>query len=230
MRIGILCSIPNEIKHFNLVENSFQEFGGKIFYKTKIESSELIIAQCGIGKVNAAIASTLLIQKFECNLIIFSGIAGGIDPSLEIGDAIVGESLIQYDYGQLKNEKINIFRAGEIPLGVSEKDNEFFLDNELKKKIKLKLPELKMGKILTSDTYVNCSKTSSNLFKKFGAQVVDMESAAVAQVSEQFEINSIMIRSISDFAGIDKKISSYNINIASKKSFEIVKKVLKIIN
>ena len=67
MRIGILCSIPNEIKHFNVVENSFQEFGGKIFYKTKIESSELILAQCGIGKVNAAIASTLLIQKFECN-------------------------------------------------------------------------------------------------------------------------------------------------------------------
>lgn len=230
MRIGILCSIPNEIRNFNLLGNSFKEFGNKIFYKSKIDSREIIITQCGIGKVNAAIASTLLIQKFECNLIIFSGIAGGIDPELEIGDTILGESLIQYDYGALKNEKIKIFRAGQIPLGDSKNVIEFSLNSEIKQMIKLKLPEIKMGKILTADTYVNCIKTRENLFKKFGAQVVDMESAAVAQVSEQFEKNSIIIRSVCDFAGIDKKISSKNLNRAGKKSFESLKKILKIFN
>ena len=87
-----------------------------------------------------------------------------------------------------------------------------------------------MGKILSADTYVNCIKTREHLFKKFGAHVVDMESAAVAQVSEEFEINSITIRSVSDFAGIENKNPSNNFKRASKKSFETLKKVLKIFN
>jgi len=218
-----------EIKHFNLIQNSGQMLGGLTFFKTGISSHELIIVECGLGKVNAAIVSTLLINKFECNLLIFSGVAGGIDPGIRVGDVILGESLIQYDYGALENETVKVFRPGEIPMGYLSKNIDFKLDSKIKKLISNRLPDLRMGKILTGDTYINCINTRKYLFKKFGAQVVDMESGAVAQVSEKFGKTSVIIRCVSDIVGAnEKKILSSNLNKAAKNSFKTVEKVLKV--
>ena len=55
------------------------------------------------------LVSTLLVQEFDCKLLIFSGVAGGIDPTMEIGEVVVGESLIQYDYGALNEGHEKIF-------------------------------------------------------------------------------------------------------------------------
>ena len=98
MKIGILCAIPKEIHFFELLPNSGQQVGGRTFFKSKHSFHELIVVECGIGKVNSAMVSTILIQEFKCEMLIFSGIAGGIDPDMEIGEVLIGESLIQYDY------------------------------------------------------------------------------------------------------------------------------------
>jgi len=218
-----------EIKHFNLIQSSAQNLGGLSFFKRRINSHELIIVECGLGKVNAAIVSTLLINKFECNLLIFSGVAGGIDPGIRIGDVILGESLIQYDYGSLENETLKVFRPGKIPMGSSSKNTDFKLDPKIKKLISNRLPDLRMGKILTGDTYINCINTRKYLFEKFGAQVVDMESGAVAQVSEKFEKTSVIIRCVCDLAGADdKNVLSRNLNKAAKNSFKTLEEVLKV--
>ena len=103
MRIGIICAIPKEIKSFDLLPNSAQKLGGKTFFKSQNTIHDLSVVECGLGKVNAALVSTLLIQEFECELLIFSGIAGGIDPEMKIGEVVIGESLIQYDYGALND-------------------------------------------------------------------------------------------------------------------------------
>ena len=99
MRIGIICAIPNELRYFNLTENQIQKIGKRKFYKGTYDNHELILVQSGLGKVNAAVVSTLLIEKFDCECLLFSGVAGGIDPEIEIGEVIIGDSLIQYDYG-----------------------------------------------------------------------------------------------------------------------------------
>ena len=106
MKIGILCSIPKEIKYFDLPLNSSRTLGGRTFFSKREEKHELIVVECGLGKVNAALVSTLLIQEFDCELLIFSGVAGGIDPEMEIGEMVVGESIIQYDYGSLNDGKL----------------------------------------------------------------------------------------------------------------------------
>jgi len=201
MRIGILCSIPQEINRFNLVQNSAQNVGGKTFFKSHNSLHELILVECGLGKVNAAYVSALLLQQFKCKLLIFSGIAGGIDPEIQLGEVIVGESLIQHDYGALKNGIFKVYRAGGIPIGSSKYDKCFKLDSGIKKLIKLKLPNIKIGKILTGDVYIQCKEKRNFLFKKFGAQVVEMEGGAVAQVAEQFKVPVIVVRCISDLAG-----------------------------
>ena len=116
MRIGILCAIPKEIHFFDLLPDSAQLVGGRTFFKSKHSSHDLVVVECGIGKVNAAMVSTLLVKVFDCEMLIFSGVAGGIDPEMESGEGIVGKSLIQYDYGALNDGKLQVFRAGNIPM------------------------------------------------------------------------------------------------------------------
>ena len=230
MRIGIICAIPNELRYFNFTEIPIQKFGERTFYKGSHEKHELILVQSGLGKVNAAVVSTLLIEKFECELLLFSGVAGGIDPGIEIGEVIIGESLIQYDYGTLKNRELLPFRPGSIPTGESKNELEYNLDPKIKHKIKVSLPNVRMGIILTGDVFLQCEETQKELFEKYGAQAIDMEGAAVAQVAEQFGIPAIVVRCLSDLAGADsQKLSSKFLNMAAKRSFNTAQRILKIL-
>ena len=230
MRIGIICAIPNELRYFNFTEIPIQKFGERTFYKGSHEKHELILVQSGLGKVNAAVVSTLLIEKFECELLLFSGVAGGIDPGIEIGEVIIGESLIQYDYGTLKNRELLPFRPGSIPTGESKNELEYSLDPKIKHKIKVSLPNVRMGIILTGDVFLQCEETQKELFEKYGAQAIDMEGAAVAQVAEQFGIPAIVVRCLSDLAGADsQKLSSKFLNMAAKRSFNTAQRILKVL-
>jgi len=230
MRIGIICAIPNELRYFNFTEIPIQKFGERTFYKGSHDKHELILVQSGLGKVNAAVVSTLLIEKFECELLLFSGVAGGIDPGIEIGEVIIGESLIQYDYGTLKNRELLPFRPGSIPTGESKNELEYSLDPKIKHKIKVSLPNVRMGIILTGDVFLQCEETQKELFEKYGAQAIDMEGAAVAQVAEQFGIPAIVVRCLSDLAGADsQKLSSKFLNMAAKRSFNTAQRILKIL-
>ena len=231
MRIGIICAIPNELRYFNFTEIPIQKFGERTFYKGSHDKHELILVQSGLGKVNAAVVSTLLIEKFECELLLFSGVAGGIDPGIEIGEVIIGESLIQYDYGTLKNRELLPFRPGSIPTGESKNELEYSLDPKIKHKIKVSLPNVRMGIILTGDVFLQCEETQKELFEKYGAQAIDMEGAAVAQVAEQFGIPAIVVRCLSDLAGADsQKLSSKFLNMAAKRSFNTAQRILKVLS
>ena len=230
MRIGIICAIPNELRYFNFSENPIQKIGERKFYKGAHNKHELILVQSGLGKVNAAVVSTLLIEKFECELLLFSGVAGGIDPSIEIGEVIIADSLIQYDYGTLKDGGILPFRPGSIPTGKPKNDLEYSLDLKIKCMIKASLPNVRMGKFITGDVFLQCKDTKKELFGKYGAQAIDMEGAAVAQVAEQFGIPSIVVRCLSDLAGADsQKLSSKFLNKAAKRSFNTAQNILNIL-
>ena len=228
MKIGILCAIPKEIKYFDLQLNSSRTLGGRTFFSKREENHELIVVECGLGKVNASLVSTLLIQEFDCELLIFSGVAGGIDPEMEIGEVVVGESLIQYDYGALNDGQLEVYRAGSIPMGPPNNSLEFTLDLELKKTIKAALPGVRMGTILSGDVFLQCGETRRALFEQFSAQAIEMEGGAVAQVAEQFGIPAIVVRCLSDLAGANgQKLSNGFLNTAAKKSYETVQTLLK---
>ena len=228
MKIGILCAIPKEIKYFDLQLNSARTLGGRSFFSKKEERHELTVVECGLGKVNAALVSTLLIHEFDCELLIFSGVAGGIDPEMEIGEVVVGESLIQYDYGALNDGQLKVYRAGSIPMGPIQNSAGFRLDPEIKKIIKAALPEVRMGTILTGDVFLQCGETRKALFEQFGAQAIEMEGGAVVQVAEKFGIPAIVVRCLSDLAGANgQKLSFRFLNTAAKNSFKTMQTLLK---
>ena len=174
--------------------------------------------------------STLLVKVFDCEMLIFSGVAGGIDPEMEIGEVIVGKSLIQYDYGALNDGKFQVFRAGNIPMGQQKNELEFVIDPKIKKKINAVLPDVKMGTILTGDVFLQCGETRKALFERFGAQAIEMEGGAVAQVAEQFEIPALVVRCLSDLAGANgQKLHSAFLKKAAESSFQIVQTILKVL-
>ena len=228
MKIGILCAIPKEIIFFDLKSNSARMLGGRMFFTKREENHELTLVESGLGKVNAALVSTLLIHEFGCELLIFSGVAGGIDPEIKIGEVVIGDSLIQYDYGALNEGQFQVYRAGSIPMGPSNHSVEFKLDPEIKKIIKAVLPRVRMGTILTGDLFLQCGEKRRALFEQFGAQAIEMEGGGVAQVVEQFGIPAIVVRCISDLAGANGQKLSYEfLNTAAKKSYETVQTLLK---
>lgn len=105
---------------------------------------------------------------------------------------------------------------------------EFSLDTEIKNKIKAVLPQIRMGTILTGDVFLQCEETRIELFEKYGAQAIDMEGGAVAQVAEQYGIPVIVIRSLSDLAAADsQKLSSKYLKKAAENSFNTVQDLLK---
>lgn len=175
--------------------------------------SDVVLAESGIGKVNAAAVTTKLILEHRPDVILFTGVAGGLDPSLGVGDVVIGERTIQHDAGVLVHERIDVYQAGHIPffnptdqLGYRPSDSLLATAREAAADIELETvlgrpPDVTVGTVLTGDQFLDDAVTRDRLFREFGAQAVEMEGAAVAQVADRFGVDCLVIRALSDLAG-----------------------------
>ena len=227
MRIGILCAIPEELRHFSPSSLPAARLGGRDYFQGKHGSHELTLVESGIGKVNSAVASTVLVQHFSCELLIFSGVAGGLDPSLQIGVLVIAEELWQHDYGTIIDQELIAHRAGTLPMGIPKENPPFRLDEELKAKIQQAYPDARFGRILSGDTFLNCKETRQQLFEKFQAQAIEMEGAAIAQVAEQFGVRCMIVRSLSDLSG-EESMEDFPtfLKEAAARSYRVVNAIL----
>jgi adenosylhomocysteine nucleosidase len=181
--------------------------------------------ESGIGKVAAAMTATLLLDGLKCRAIVMSGVAGGIDPALAIGDLVVAQRLIQHDYGRLQADGFTPFRPAVPPFGPGRNDYAFEVQESLLARIHTALdgfqlprlpadlvgagaraPVIKIGTIVSGDQFINDEGVRARLQSEFGAHAVEMEGAAVAQVAEAFGVPAIVIRSLSDLAGSDSHL------------------------
>ena len=119
MRIGILSAIKEELKPFPNLEKLDSDVDGNTWFRMDHPKHQIWLCAGGLGKVNAAIASMVLIREHKIDFLLNTGIAGTLDPSLNLTDVCYGKRLIQHDYGTLKEEQIEVYPAGSIPLGDS---------------------------------------------------------------------------------------------------------------
>ena len=98
---GIICSLDKELQPYRsrLRQLAVHRAAGMELIEGELAGKSILLANGGIGKVNASIAATLMCDRFGCDLIIFVGLAGGLAPELEAGDLIVATELIQHDHG-----------------------------------------------------------------------------------------------------------------------------------
>ncbi len=230
--LAILTAIPEEIAAFgaHLTETGRESAAGVRVLHGALDGRAVAVAESGIGKVNAAMAAAILMDRFGSGGIIFSGVAGGLDPALKVGDLVIATETIQHDYGALLRGEFEVYRAGALPFppfrgplsyranaGMIAAARGAFADS----------PDTHFGPILTGDSYLACGATRERLFARFGGRAVDMESGAVAQVAEAFGAPWLIIRALSDLAGEDSHLDFQSfVNDAARKAAAAVLRAL----
>ena len=184
---------------------------------------KIILSESGVGKVASATTTQFIIDKYKPKYIINIGIAGSLSSDLKAGDTVVGEKMVQHDFDvtAFGNPK------GYIDNGVEpDKPTIFYSDKKLVDKF-LANNSLKLGTIATGDIFVTDKKLKNDIKKEFGANVIDMESAAIAQTAQKNNIPFIIIKTISD--GLDGTTDEYKQNKQNiaKKPAQITVKTLK---
>jgi adenosylhomocysteine nucleosidase len=216
--VGILGAMTIEVEALEgqLTDKKEQTIQGVRFATGVLKGRTVVVAHSGMGEVNAAMAATLLVEHFQPALVLFTGIAGGVNPDLGPGDIVIGKQTTYYDYGELTPKQ---FRPLPTVNSLTGKPNPLFFDANAgllaeaeKAAADLKLAPVKTGKgnrdpcvvtgvIVTGNMFVASPTKSRELRKDFKADATEMEGAAVAQICYQQRVPCLVIRSLSDDAG-----------------------------
>ncbi|MBO4356110.1 MAG: 5'-methylthioadenosine/adenosylhomocysteine nucleosidase [Clostridia bacterium] len=213
---GIIGAMQSEIEliaEYMKKSNSYQaiEISGYLFHKGKIGENEVTAVVCGIGKVCAAAITQLLIDRFDADCIVNTGVAGGIGDGLEVGDIVVSEDAVQYDFDLTAIG----YAQGYMPCLNQGKDNfsRFVADTKLTDDYLrsankcLKNGKAVKGRILSGDRFVADNSLKNYLKSTFAGTAVEMEGAAIAQVCYLNKKPFTLVRAISDLANEEAETS-----------------------
>lgn len=215
---GILCATVEEIAALRArldVDAEPEVHGPTRVWRGRFQDEPLVLAQAGIGKVNAAAAATLLLGVFGATRLIFCGVAGGLDPELPVGAVLLADRMAIHDYGVLAGGRLTATASGLVPLGAPELETLTPVSAEVARTLE-RLAEVlrtqtevpvRLGGIVTADYFLNCAATRGELHACFGAQAIDMESGAVNQVAEAWGAPLFVIRTLSDLAGEESHLT-----------------------
>jgi adenosylhomocysteine nucleosidase len=234
MTVGVISAIPEEYSKLEWdAPPRTETIINKIFQFGTINGVDVIAAECGIGKVNAAMTTSLLLGHFGCDSIAFSGVAGGVNPAYRIGDVIIAEQLVQHDYGAIVEGELISAIPGSFPsLSDDDEDVSYKMSPDMREAIKYALgDEVRFGRVLTGDTYLACTETRNMFYKQFRADAIEMEGAAIAQVCCNWHKPFVVVRVLSDLAG-NKSNMDFDefVDESSSKAARIVKKLLPILD
>ena len=205
MKIAIMGAMPEEVAPILEKLGGYKtiKYADNEYYQAIYKGVEIVVAYSKIGKVFSTLTASTMIQHFGCDKLLFSGVAGGINPSLKIGDLIVANKLSQHDLD------ITAFGhpMGFVPGGsiFIEADKELI---ELSKEVASELGKtVQEGVIATGDQFVHDSAVKDNIVKHFNADALEMEGGFVAVVCNALNVPFFILRAISDTADTDASFS-----------------------
>lgn len=220
--LGVISALPEELAHLSERPGHVREIGGLGFWPGEIAGREAVFVESGAGKVNAGVATSLLLDRFGCRALMLCGVAGGLDPALGVGDIVVGTGHVQHDYGTHREGYFLTIQPGSRPSrggtdwhpGYPEDDALVARLREAAQGLALeplpagigaepRTPSVHFGTILTGDSFINAEEYRERLHKEFSAKAVEMEGGAVAQVARRWsdDIPFVNVRCLSDLAG-----------------------------
>lgn len=229
-KIGIIVAMEEELEKVKNIASEIKE--KKIFelnfLEGKISKKEIVIIKCGVGKVNAARVTQIMIDNFNVELIINVGAAGALNPNLDIGDVVIGTGLVQHDFDitAFGHSKGFITGVGNIIYTESKIINKL---QQAVQNIKDKAYKVKTGVIASGDIFCTDINMKNKIYTKFNADCVEMEGAAIAQVCMLDKIPFVIIRSISDTPnGENAMVFDEFVHLASERCADILKSFLQI--
>jgi adenosylhomocysteine nucleosidase len=242
--LAVLGAVNQEVALLQsmLTDVKSQEIEGIQFISGRIGAELVVLAWTGVGKVNAAMTTTLLLEHFQPTRVIFTGIAGGVDPNLEPGDIVIAKRTAYHDMGTLWSQGIEyggvksrmtgepnpvFFPADPALLAAAEQAAKGMTFGSVGLQTGQRPPKVVVGTVVTGDVFVASKEKSAELAQDLGACAVEMEGAAVAQLCYQRGIGYLVIRSISDKADrsavMDKQLFY---TMAAKNSAGLVVKIV----
>ncbi len=193
-----------------------QTVGGRTFWRGHLHGHDVVAVLSGIGKVAAATTATALIERFGVQRIVFTGVAGGVRPGVNVGDVVVARQFLQHDM-----DASPLFARHEIPgYGRSTFDADAALTAQLlrasesvlrslpaqlpeavRSAFGLHAPQCHEGLLISGDRFVSTTAESEALRRELPeALAVEMEGAAFAQVCHDYRVPLAVVRTISDRA------------------------------
>ena len=201
MTIGIIGAMEEEVA---ILKNEMQieemvEHASMQFCKGKLCDRDVVIVRSGIGKVNAAACTQILVDKFQAEVIINTGVAGSLDATIDIGDMVISTDLVEHD--------MDTSAFGD-PVGQVPRMDTFSFpaDAELVKKAVATNEEVNpdihtfTGRVVSGDQFVSSPEVKDKLVTLFGAKCTEMEGAAIAHTAYLNKVSCVIIRAISDKA------------------------------
>lgn len=222
MKIGLLVAMEEELDRLKEAISTEEviQIANQQFFDGHINGQAVTVVQSGIGKVNATIATSLLISEFDVDLVINTGSAGGIGSELSIGDLVISTNLAYHDadnrgfgytYGQIPQMPAQ-YKADE---KVTKLLNESAVDTGW---------HVQKGLIVTGDSFISSDEQINRIKEHFPeALATEMEGGAVAQTCMQFDIPFAVVRAISDVADEEATVNFDEFVLqAGKRSAELV--------
>jgi len=215
-KLAIMGAMEEEITPLleNFTNINKVDYANNTYYECKLGDLEVVIAYSKIGKVFSTLTASTMIQKFGCDTLLFSGVAGGVNPDLKIGDLIVANKLSQHD--------LDITAFGH-PHGFVPGGSVFVNTDEKLKNIALAVAEqnnIKIieGTIATGDQFVADEQRKAFIESTFKADALEMEGASVAAVCDALDVPCLILRAISDTADMDAGFNFEEFLVTSAKN------------
>ena len=201
MTIGIIGAMEEEVsilKDEMAIEETVNH-AGMVFCKGSLCGRDVVIVRSGIGKVNAAVCTQVLVDKFDVDVVINTGIAGSLDAAIDIGDMVISTDLVEHDMdtsifgdplGQVPRMDTYSFPADPVLVEKAVEAN------------KEANPDIHTftGRIVSGDQFISSSEVKEKLVNVFQGRCAEMEGAAIAHAAYLNKVSCVIIRAISDKA------------------------------
>ena len=199
--IGIIGAMEDEVAQLkkNMEIEETTEVASLSFCRGKLSGKEVVVVRSGIGKVNAAICTQILVDQFHVDVIINTGIAGSLDAEIDIGDIVISTDAVEHDMdasifgdpiGQIPQMDTFSFPADESLVKLAKEVNE------------KANPDVHtwIGRVVSGDQFVSSGEKKEQLIRVCDAKCTEMEGAAIAHAAYLNKISCVIIRAISDKA------------------------------
>ncbi|EEP68880.1 MTA/SAH nucleosidase [Kingella oralis ATCC 51147] len=206
--IAIIGAMEAEVAHLKTRLGSLKTHSfGKVatIHTGTLHGKDIVLCQSGIGKVNAAIATTLVIEHFSPDCVINTGSAGGIGKGLQVGDVVIGTQVAHHDVDVTAFG----YAIGQVPQQPASYESEHSLVHAAERAAKVfQAAHIRQGLIVSGDQFINDTFSIETICREFASpQAVEMEAAAIAQTCYQLGKPFVIIRAISDSADSEASIS-----------------------
>ncbi|MBS9941859.1 5'-methylthioadenosine/S-adenosylhomocysteine nucleosidase [Vibrio alginolyticus] len=230
MKVGIIGAMEQEVTILKQAITNCKTVNkaGCTFFSGQINDVEVVVLQSGIGKVAAAVGTTILLDEYQPDVVINTGSAGGFDSSLNLGDVVISTEVrhhdadvtaFGYEIGQMAGQPA-AFKADDKLMDLAEKAL-----------AQMENTHAVRGLICTGDAFICTAERQEFIRKHFPSVIaVEMEASAIAQTCHQFNTPFVVVRAISDVADKESPMSFDEfLPLAAKSSSEMVFKMLELI-